>query len=274
MAVDDSQETQSTSQTHDSHTSKSKESDSRPGLDDGEKLPLRQVQQPLLYHDDDDDDDNNDDGLPSIGDDSDHKIELGSLLLSHAIEGMNGVCCWNRRLLRHIITEARLSNELERLQIKCSLPSRQLRKSYISVVAILTLMNQLQRINAFVRCGVRDDVLPLDCIKRNGIYHMAVPADSSISLECFSELKMHAQEYFMDLQQRVTMPFFDLEEDGACKEYVLQSDSTLPWSSHNRVARFGFERYMVTQGIMMHPACHGFRDTLQKVTCPLVHLNI
>ena len=118
MAVDDSQETQSTSQTHDSHTSESKEYDSRPELDDEKKLPPGQVQQPLMYRDDDDDDDDDDDGLPSIGDDANHEIRFRDFLLKHAMHDRSGKAYWTRRLLRKIITEARLSNELARLQIK------------------------------------------------------------------------------------------------------------------------------------------------------------
>lgn len=167
---------------------------------------------------------------------------LGKLLRDHGVEGVNGRF-WTDKLLRPILSRARIKAELKRPEHgfddpevdkyadKIHPPEAEVSADYtppgafLKVFALLVLQERCHDIRHFVNAGFNDQKLPIR-IKNNTVYPLTGP---NTPIACFKGWKSSEKEYFESYQWRVDTPYFSSTADEPLKVHYLHKDTCKPW---------------------------------------------
>ncbi|KAK5659949.1 hypothetical protein OQA88_13414 [Cercophora sp. LCS_1] len=167
---------------------------------------------------------------------------LGDLLREKAIGSVGGVEFWPLELLRHIISEDRLRQELTRLERQQTFPHsvdemaaiirprtvdfspESSQDSYLRVFALLVLLGKGNEIGRFVTKKATDAILPVDYNKDEKKLYKDGKEVQALTL---GKWRPHEMEYFRDYQWAVTPAFFDFSHVD--DTYLFCQRTLLPW---------------------------------------------
>ncbi|CAM1510687.1 Fc.00g010220.m01.CDS01 [Cosmosporella sp. VM-42] len=219
--------------------------------------------------------------LPDIEDDP--RTSLGELLRTYDIDAVDNQRFWTAKLLQHILTRPRVQAELRRPDYKFNRSDveryvelispetgRSNSDTYLKVFAILVLVAKVGSFGHFVKEEVCDSKLPLvfnrDSKRLSQLYLRGTP----LPLQCCRNWTTNDRESFERVQWEVIVPFFDMTEDKACKEFDLPEKTILPWRKQkNSEAQFGTSEILGGFGevnrVVIHPTGHDFHRVLDEI---------
>lgn len=117
--------------------------------------------------------------------------------------------------------------------------------------ALLLLVEKIECIGCFAKCGVNDLDLPLHTSSDLKLYPKHDTAHNN-PLECFRGWKTIDIEWFITHQYRVLSPFFDLDPRNTCL-YFLPSGILLPFVEYEEACEGGQGS---VKKVLIHPAHH------------------
>ncbi|VTT60613.1 unnamed protein product [Fusarium fujikuroi] len=211
--------------------------------------------------------------------------ELGKLLRDYGVEGVNGRF-WTDKLLRHILSRARIKAELKRrehgfddpevdkyvdkihppeaeVSADCTPPG-----AFLKVFALLVLQERCHDIRHFVNAGFNDQKLPIR-IENNTVYPLTGP---NKPIACFEGWKSSEKEYFESYQWRVDTPYFSSTADEPLKVHYLHKDTCKPWrrsretpsDPHDDVSD-NMGTFGIVTRVDIHPTSHSYQQLLASI---------
>jgi len=142
-------------------------------------------------------------------------------------------------------------------------------KSYRRVFALLALVGRLKDIAEFLDddFGICDDDLPLRPVYREGlkrIFDLRTESEPHAHLRCFTGWRAVDRKNFYMHQWDMLAPFFDPGEKKPITNYILNSDTRLPFTfvgrsedSDDVFRQGGFAK---VYKVAIHPSHHAFDD--------------
>ncbi|VTT71027.1 unnamed protein product [Fusarium fujikuroi] len=217
--------------------------------------------------------------------------ELGKLLRDYGVEGVNGRF-WTDKLLRHILSRARIKAELKRrehgfddpevdkyvdkihppeaeVSADCTPPG-----AFLKVFALLVLQERCHDIRHFVNAGFNDQKLPIR-IENNTVYPLTGP---NKPIACFEGWKSSEKEYFESYQWRVDTPYFSSTADEPLKVHYLHKDTCKPWrrsretpsDPHDDVSD-NMGTFGIVTRVDIHPTSHSYQQLLASFAIKTLH---
>ncbi|RWA14409.1 hypothetical protein EKO27_g637 [Xylaria grammica] len=107
--------------------------------------------------------------------------------------------------------------------------SRQNENTSRKIFANLVLIDQLDKINDFVKAGIKDRHLPFRKEFPGDALFILVQGPKSEPVSCFNDWDPFDRKRFYISQWRLLSPYFDRAPDGSVGLYELDTQSIMPW---------------------------------------------
>jgi hypothetical protein len=187
-----------------------------------------------------------------------------------------------KELLCEVLSRKLIARELERYELagqltraitvdEISPPIGQEKPGYLTIFALLLLVDRGHEITMFIDHQLSDEELPLVLSSDKWCYNLCRAKLPTTPLQCFKYWKDHDKDYFHKWQYQLSVPVLTLEADKA-RHYKFDHRTVLPWSKRDASSSTsgapggGSGGYGAVTRIVINKRCHGFRDILQKAS--------
>ncbi|WXC63386.1 hypothetical protein SNK03_009208 [Fusarium graminearum] len=203
--------------------------------------------------------------------------DLGKLLRNYCVDdGIDGKF-WTNALLRHILSQDRIKNEL--MQPKYGFNEAQVNEyvskihphsenvpseTYTKVFALLALTDKVHDIGRFVEERTCDKLLPILITNDTDVCSVKEPGRR---LLCFDGWKTHELEFFEARQWWVDTPYFGSTGDKPLTEVTLERGTHKPWRRTNGKKRNDRSEgaYGIVIPVEIHPTAHSYHHLLRDI---------